>query len=117
MTYRGLRERVTTMPTFSFDSLPEEEQRIFRVDCRRWAKRFEDFSVEIYDPDPSAGPDGSPKRQVTVVHKPTGQGRRYNAGVGLHWLGLLEDDFQLGFYSRRWYPSGIILRDGPDFPP
>jgi|SRR6186713_2642574 len=105
------------MATIAFDSLPDEEQRIFRVDCRRWAKRFEDFSVEAYDPDPSAGPEGSEKRQVTVIYKPTGQGRRYNAGIGLRWLGSLEDDFQFGFYWRRWEPSGFMLRDGPDASP
>ena len=90
------------MPTIAFDSFPAEEKRIFLVDCRRWMRRPEDFFVEAEDPDPSAGPSGSERREVTVVYTPTGKGRVYEAGIGLRWLSSFEDDLQVGYFSRAW---------------
>ena len=86
------------MRTIAFTSFPQDEQDRFRSSCRWWRKKPDDFVVKAEEPDMPPGPPAPTERDVIVVHKPTGKGRRYGAGSGTNWILKFEDDIQAGYF-------------------
>ena len=88
------------MRTIAFALFPQHEQSNFRASCRRWMKSPDDFVVSAEEQDPPPAGETSLQREVIVIHKPTGKGRRYTAGGGTRWNDEFDDDLQASYFRR-----------------
>ena len=78
---------------------PEDELQDFTAACRKYGASVRDYLIKSEE-EPLAVGVAPMRRQIILIHVPSGSVRRYEGGHGSHWVVDFEQDLAAGLLLK-----------------